>query len=147
MSTTREEVLRMLVDCFEFLSKNLSKEVAKSLRARARDMYTDLVSKGLSYVLILCASRGDLSVVESGLRGSSCQDLLNLVKDLKSEDAGYALYGAILLMSMKRMGLLDGTKLSEVIKNTLDNPMLDSIAYNLMDWVKRLAEAYLEAEG
>jgi len=148
MSATREEVLKTLVGCFELFSKDLDKDVAKSLRARARDMYPDLVTKGFSYVLVLCASRGDLSVVESGLQGSGCQELLRLVKKkgLKSEDASYALYGALLLMSMSKMGFLHGTKFSDVIRNALDDPVLDSAAYGLMDWIKRLAEAYIEVE-
>jgi len=147
MSSPRSEVLGMLVDCFELLSRELHEKdrgKAKALRTRAREMPAELISKGFSYVLVLCASRGKLNAVESGLKYDSCQKLLEVIKDLSDEKAGYSLYGAILLMSLKKIGAINETRFSEVIKNSLDNPILDSTAYSLMDWIKRLAEAYIE---
>jgi len=147
MSSPRSEVLGMLVDCFELLSRELREkdtDKAKALRTRAREMPAELISKGFSYVLVLCASRGELNAVESGLKYDSCQELLEVIKGLGDEKAGYSLYGAILLMSLKKIGAVSKAKFSEVIKDSLDNPILDFTAYSLMDWIKRLAEAYIE---
>ena len=145
MSFVKPEVLKMFVDCFVTLSEGLKEEVKISLRARAREMPVELVFRGLSYVLLLCTARGDISVVSRGLQASSCKEFLDAIGVLsKEKEAGYALYGAILLLGLREQGVISEKTFSDVVKNSIDNPMLDSIAYGLMDWIKRLAESYLE---
>jgi hypothetical protein len=111
-------------------------------------MPAELVSKGFSYVMVLTAARGDLGVVRLGLTSASCQDLVKRVKeeDLKGDDAGYALYGAMLLLSLRKSGVISGGDFADIVKSSLNDPTLNQVAYAIMDWVKRLAEAYLERE-
>ena len=148
MLSVKPEVISTLVDCFEHFSRELDEGQAKALRARARDMPTELVSKGFSYVMVLTAARGDLGVVRLGLTSASCQDLVKRVKeeDLKGDDAGYALYGAVLLLSLRKSGVISGGDFADIVKSSLNDPTLNQVAYAIMDWVKRLAEAYLERE-
>ena len=146
MSLLEPHVIGMLVDCFDLLSKDQREDVKSSLRTRARNMPAELLFRGLSYVLVLCASRGNLKVVEKGLQASSCKELLDAVKDLSGEKAGYALYGAILLLSLRKQGAISEKTFSDVVKNALDNPIRDSIAYGIAEWIRKLAESYLEEE-
>jgi hypothetical protein len=144
MTFVKPEVLKMLVDCFDTLSEGLKKDVKTSLRARAREMPAELVFRGLSYVLLLCAARGDIDVVSRGFYASSCREFLDTIRGLDKEEAGYALYGAILLLGLREQGVISEKRFSDVVKSSIDDPVLDSIAYGLMDWIKRLAESYLE---
>jgi hypothetical protein len=144
MAFVKPEVLKMLVGCFDALSEGLKKDVKASLRARARDMPAELVFRGLSYVLLLCAARGDIDVVSRGFYTSSCREFLDTIRGLDKEEAGYALYGAILLLGLREQGVISEKRFSDVVKSSIDDPVLDSIAYGLMDWIKRLAESYLE---
>jgi len=146
MLSVKPEVVSTLVDCFEYLSNELKDDEARTLRARARDMPAELVSKGFSYVIVLTASRGDLKVVELGLTSTSCQELVKSARDRKlgKEDIGYALYGAILLLSLKKLGAIGEEKFSKLVERSLKDPILNQTAYTVMDWIKRLAEAYLE---
>jgi CRISPR type III-B/RAMP module-associated protein Cmr5 len=146
MLSVKPEVVSTLVDCFEYLSNELNDDEARTLRSRARDMPAELVSKGFSYVIVLTASRGDLKVVELGLTSTSCQELVKSAKDRKldKEDIGYALYGAILLLSLKKLGAIGEEKFSKLVERSLKDPILNQTAYTVMDWIKRLAEAYLE---
>jgi CRISPR type III-B/RAMP module-associated protein Cmr5 len=146
MLSVKPEVVSTLVDCFEYLSNELKDDEARTLRSRARDMPAELVSKGFSYVIVLTASRGDLEVVERGLTSTSCQELVKSARDrkLSKEDIGYALYGAILLLSLKKLGAIGEEKFSKLVERSLKDPILNQTAYTVMDWIKRLAEAYLE---
>jgi CRISPR type III-B/RAMP module-associated protein Cmr5 len=146
MLSVKPEVVSTLVDCFEYLSNELKDDEARTLRARARDMPAELVSKGFSYVIVLTASRGDLKVVERGLTSTSCQELVKSARDRKlgKEDIGYALYGAILLLSLKKLDAIGEEKFSKLVERSLKDPILNQTAYTVMDWIKRLAEAYLE---
>jgi CRISPR type III-B/RAMP module-associated protein Cmr5 len=150
MLSVKPEVVSTLVDCFEYLSNELNDAEARTLRSRARDMPAELVSKGFSYVIVLTASRGDLKVVELGLTSTSCQEIVKSARDrvrdrkLDIEDIGYALYGAILLFSLKKLGAIGEEKFSKLVERSLKDPILNQTAYTVMDWIKRLAEAYLE---
>jgi CRISPR type III-B/RAMP module-associated protein Cmr5 len=146
MLSVKPEVVSTLVDCFEYLSNELNDDEARALRSRARDMPAELVSKGFSYVIVLTASRGDLKIVELGLTSTSCQELVKSARDKKlgKEDIGYALYGAILLLSLKKLGAISEEKFSKLVERSLKDPILNQTAYTVMDWIKRLAEAYLE---
>jgi hypothetical protein len=148
MLSVKPEVVSTLVDCFEHFSRELEEGQARALRARARDMPAELVSKGFSYVMVLTATRGDLDVVRLGLTSTSCRDLVELVKKkgLRGDDAGYALYGALLLLSLGKSGVISGGSFADIVKSSLNDPTLNQVAYAIMDWVKRLAEAYLERE-
>jgi CRISPR type III-B/RAMP module-associated protein Cmr5 len=148
MLSVKPEVISTLVDCFEYLSNKLNDDEAATLRSRARDMPAELVSKGFSYVIVLTASRGDLKIVELGLTSTSCQELVKSARDKKldKEDIriGYSLYGAILLLSLKKLGVIGEEKFSKLVERSLKDPILNQTAYTVMDWIKRLAEAYLE---
>ncbi len=148
MLSVKPEVVSTLVDCFEHFSRALEEGQARALRARARDMPAELVSKGFSYVMVLTAARGDLDVVRLGLTSTSCRDLVELVrkKGLGGDDAGYALYGALLLLSLRKSGVISGGSFADIVKSSLNDPTLNQVAYAIMDWVKRFAEAYLERE-
>jgi hypothetical protein len=80
------------------------------------------------------------------LTSTSCQELVKSAKDRKldKEDIGYALYGAILLLSLKKLGAIGEEKFSKLVERSLKDPILNQTAYTVMDWIKRLAEAYLE---
>ncbi len=150
--TVKSDVIKMLVDCFEQLTTAFQDEEGKdklaSLRTRARDMPSELVSKSLAYVITLCAARGDKDVIEKSLYVNSCSDLLTKlssdIRNLKKEEFGYSLYAILLLLSLKNLGLISGGRLSDIIKGSLDNPTIDSTSYIVMDWIKRLAEAYIK---
>jgi len=146
MSAVRPEVLKMLIDCFETISTDIKRSnVKKALKTRARGMPAELLFRGLSYTLVLCTARGNLGVVSLGLRVSSCKELVKAIESIEDdEEAGYSLYGALLLLGLRKHGVIAETTFSEVVKNSIDNPVLDSIAYGLADWIKRLAESYIE---
>jgi hypothetical protein len=52
----------------------------------------------------------------------------------------------MLLLSLRKSGVISGRDFADIVKSSLNDPTLNQVAYAIMDWVKRLAEAYLERE-
>lgn len=143
MSLTIEKmIVPILVDCVEKISQSKS---AKRFKSRARDLPTDLFTRGLAYTLTYIAARSSATLVEIGLTVNSCDELIsNLEKsNVDEEELGYALYGALILFSIKKMGLLRKTRFADIVKEALSNHVLDHYAMIVAEWTKRLAEAYI----
>jgi hypothetical protein len=73
--------------------------------------------------------------------------MLNTIKDsgkLSETEFGYSVYGAILLLSLKKAGVVRGNKLSEVIREAMAKPEVEIAAQAYAEWIKRFVEAYIE---
>lgn len=146
-ATIENRVVPQLIECVEKISTSSSVEYRKSFRSRARGMPADLFSRGLAYMLTYAAARSSATAIEVGLTANSCEELINNVKNmkLKSEEYGYATYGALVLYSLKQANLVSRTKFSDIVKEALTNYTLNTHAMLIAEWIKRLAEAYIEA--
>jgi len=150
------KIVDLIVSCVEktsseTLDKNPEndKKLKKSLRSRARELPSELFSRGLAYVLAYISSRGSLRIIEAGLKADSCDQMLNTIKDsgkLSDTVFGYSVYGAILLLSLKKAGVVRGNKLSEVIREAMARPEVEIAAQAYAEWIKRFVEAYIEVE-
>jgi len=112
-------------------------------------MPSELFSKGLAYMLVMAASKGSLRVVEAGLRAGDCGDLIREVKSamdsrsLSSDEFGYGVYGALVLMGLRRAGVIKGARLSDVLREALYRGDIEDAAHIYAEWIKRLVEAYM----
>jgi CRISPR type III-B/RAMP module-associated protein Cmr5 len=148
------KIVDLIVSCVEktsseTLDKNPEndKKLKKSLRSRARELPSELFSRGLAYVLAYISSRGSLRIIEAGLKADRCDQMLNTIKDsgkLSETEFGYSVYGAILLLSLKKAGVVRGNKLSEVIREAMAKPEVEIAAQAYAEWIKRFVEAYIE---
>lgn len=142
----RSEIIPKISECVEEISR--SPDVRERFRGRARDIPSDIFSRGLAYALTYTAARSSARAVEKGLMITSCKDLVKGIADeeMSPEEKGYALYGALLLYILKEAGVLKATTFSEAVRSVLGNPMIEVYASSAAEWIKRLAEAYIEAE-
>ena len=145
-ATTEKTMISLALDCVNNLLGTFGDDVKKRFKARARDMPTELFTKGFAYMITLTAARSNASLVEVGLRASRCADIMDRLsgsRGLSEEEYGYAIYGAIILYILKQAGIISGSSLSDVIKSSLNDPTIDQHAILVVEWIKRLAEAYI----
>ena len=139
-----EEVLvNELIECYRNMVAIISDDKLKRLRTRARDAPTQIFTRGLPQTLILFAARSKLDVVQKALVKSSCKDLLSDIDSVSGEKFGYTAYLSILLYLAKKLGLDIGNSFEEILKKSVDNPILEKEFYIIAEWIKRFSEAYL----
>jgi hypothetical protein len=87
--------------------------------------------------------------LENGLlEAQSCKDVVERVLASKgsSEEISYGLYGAVLLYVLKRGRIIGSKTFNELVREALTKPALEVKARPVLEWTKRFAEAYIEAE-
>jgi len=145
-----EDLALEIVERLCALCKN--DDYKRSFRARARSLITDLYVNGISYVVTICAARSSANAVELGLTSKTPDDFIRvyvnerLAKKMglkKSESYGYAIYGASLLYALRMLNIIKSTKLSDAIRELMNNSLADRKAYQFVVWLKRFAEAYI----
>lgn len=145
---SEEIIVKTLGECFEeLISRIKDDDLLKSFRSRARDMPTEIFSKGLTYALILSASRGDLNTLQKTLIMEKCSDIIDASSKLEREAFGYTLYASILLYVLRNMGEKLGATFKEVLQNTVNNYIVAKKAFLVADWIKRFSEAYIKTKG
>lgn len=153
------KIVDLIATCVEKISTETldkdpkkDRELKRSLRSRARDLPSELFSKGLAYTLAYTSSRGSLRIIELGLKADSCDQLLSAIKNTMGSESsklsetmfGYSVYGALLLLSLKKAGVIKGSKLSEVIREAMAKPEVEVVVQAHAEWIKRFVEAYIE---
>lgn len=152
------ETIKTLSACFDQITSDSSRtaldlEALKSFRARAREIPTLLFSRGLPYTIVYIASRSDKRTFIEVRNASNCNDLLKKVKEIisqrraeeKAEEKGYIMYGALLTFALTREGAFTNAERFSDIINEAYNPIVDTKAQHVAEWLKRLAEAYVES--
>lgn len=137
-------------ECIESIMNTFkdSSDVPKSFRSRARSIPTDQFTKGLHYVLTLLAARSSKNWIEKGLQSNNCEEIAQSVKNskLSPEEGGYALYGAVLAYILRSTGLTNAKTFKDLVYEALNNPIINTRSTLILEWIKRLAEAYIESE-
>ncbi|MCS7104955.1 MAG: type III-B CRISPR module-associated protein Cmr5 [Thermofilaceae archaeon] len=140
-------MVKFLTDVIEKISTKSDTE-PRRFRSRARQLTSDLFTRGLAYTLVLIASRGSTLGVEQGLFAENIEDLekrlSGYLEGLNPEEKGYTLYGAVLLMTLRKFGIVKMGRLADVIKDVVGNPSADAQALIVADWIARLADAFIQ---
>lgn len=141
------ETLIQAVDCVSRLVNKIQGDKIEAFRARARDLPTMMFSNGFAYTLVFIASRGSVEAIELGLRANSCDELVeSITQQIVREDretAGYIIYGSLLLYLVRNARLTEKASFNDLLKESLENNLIDRGAQIIAEWVKRLAEAYI----
>lgn len=144
-----EAVVKAVADCVSTLREKFAADCLKSFRARAREVPAMVFSRGLAYAIVYVASRSSEEVFGIGLNSGSCPDLVEGVRKYlekakaEREEAGYALYGALLAFTMKAGGLARASDFRGLIEAVLKDPTVNYRALEVVEWIKRFAEAYV----
>ena len=143
MSSPR--LVDLVLECVEQVSRLEDKNVKRSFRARARQIPSDIHTMGFAYAITILASRSNSGVVDLGLAIESCKDLVDKIAglDMDSIKKGYALYAAILVHVLKRSGIVNANRFSELVRQSMNNIALDIHSLNAALWIKRFTEAYI----
>jgi CRISPR type III-B/RAMP module-associated protein Cmr5 len=135
------------LECIENIIRNISNERAKrSFRSRARDIPSDLFTRGPTYTMVYIAARSNVHSLNIAFAASDCKQIVEYINksDMKPEEKGYALYGAVVIHILKQIGLIKARNFTELINETLTNPVLYNYFNAIAEWIKRFAEGYIE---
>jgi len=151
---SEKTIVEEALNCIELIANYASRdkehsEIAKKFRSRARETPVYSFTHGLAYTLTLLAARSSKSLLENGLlEAQSCKDIVERVLTSKgsSEEISYGLYGAVLLFILKRGRIIESKTFTELVREALTKPALEVKARPVLEWIKRFAEAYIEAE-
>jgi CRISPR type III-B/RAMP module-associated protein Cmr5 len=151
---SEKTIVEEALNCVEFVANYASRskedsEIARKFRSRARETPVYSFTHGLAYTLTLLAARSSKSLLEYGLlEAQSCKDVVERVFASKrsSEEVSYGLYGAILLYVLERGKIIESKTFPELVREALTKPALEVKAKPVLEWIKRFAEAYIEAE-
>lgn len=151
---SEKTIVEEALNCIELIANYASRdkehsEIAKKFRSRARETPVYSFTHGLAYTLTLLAARSSKSLLENGLlEAQSCKDVVEHVLASKgsSEEISYGLYGAVLLYVLKRGRIIGSKTFNELVREALTKPALEVKARPVLEWIKRFAEAYIEAE-
>ena len=153
-------VVELAIECTEAINMARARgdfgdkgdDVVDSYLQRTRRFHTDVVIGGVAHVVAIAAARSSAEVVSAGLRVEKCAEIVGYVagavKDgrLGREEAGYALYGAILLHGLKRVGYVYAGDFAGALRELRAGRGVNLVAYRFAEWLKRLAEAYFKKE-
>ncbi|MEM1646481.1 MAG: type III-B CRISPR module-associated protein Cmr5 [Ignisphaera sp.] len=122
-----------------------SSDIAKKVRTRARSIPEYSFTRGLAYTLVFIASKSGKDLVEIGLSAQECKDIFDKIdkNDIGSEEKSYAIYGAVLLHIARKLGIVKGDKFEEVVYDIMNSPAAEIKMWNVLDWLKRITEAYI----
>lgn len=124
-------------------------KVLKSFRARAREMPSLMFTNGFAYAITYIAARSSSNAIDIGLTKNNHAEIIQeIFKSNKhdNEEAGYALYGALLALALKTTGLVKESSFPELVRSFLNNPVLEISALAIADWIKRFAEALISMQ-
>jgi CRISPR type III-B/RAMP module-associated protein Cmr5 len=147
------EIVKDVVECVELVA-NLSKvkggsEIASKLKTRARSIPSVLFTNGFTYTITLLAARSSRSLIELGFR-DSCKAMVDEAVKMfnerraDEEETSYGLYGALLVYLLRKMRAIKASNFKELVTESIGNTALDLKAWQVVEWVKRFAEAYIE---
>jgi len=147
------EIVKDVVECIELVA-DLGKvkdgsEIASGFRTRARSIPSVLFTNGFTYTITLLAARSSRSLIELGFR-DSCKAIVNEAAKMfnegraDEEETSYGLYGALLVYLLRKMEAIKASNFKELVTESIDNTALDLKAWQVIEWVKRFAEAYIE---
>lgn len=128
--------------------EGMKSDAVKGLRSRARDIPTMIFTQGLAYTLTFIASRSSSKVFEKALESKNCEELTSGIKELRlsGEKIGYAIYGGMLTYIMKDLGLVNTCmNLKDLVDLAIRDPTLEVRVWPIVEWLKRVVEAYVEA--
>lgn len=141
------DIARLVFECIEACLKRWGGQIdeLKRLRARARSLPAEVFAKGLAYTLVLIASRSSREAIEVGLNANKCEDVVDKIRSAgyRGEKIGYALYGAILAYVLKSSGFTKATTFKDFVNQAFNDHMLLARTPIALEWIKRLAEAYI----
>lgn len=149
-----ESVVKTIAECVSAFRSELrgseDQDRLKSFRSRARDIPTLVFTRGLAYALVYVASRSSEEAFRLGLTAIGCSDLSKKIRErvsnMKAEESGYVLYGALLAFAMKTYGIIvevSGDPFERLVKASLEDPVINARALEVVEWIKRFAEAYV----
>lgn len=147
-------MIKLVLECINAVVSNYGSSggIAERVRTRARSIPEEAFARGLAYALTFTASKGGKDIMEVGLRIAKCEDVVNTIKDIVDkranrpgeEELSYGLYGAIVLYIAKSTGIIKGDKFENVLHEILEKPaVVEMKMWNVLDWLKRVAEAYI----
>ncbi|MEM1635958.1 MAG: type III-B CRISPR module-associated protein Cmr5 [Thermosphaera sp.] len=140
-------LLDSILQCLEEIKSrdSVSSEIPSKVRARARSIPELSFTRGLAYAMVFIASKSSKDLVELGLKEQECKDIIDKIyKDnISIEEKSYAVYGAVLLFVARKLGIAKGTKFEDVVRDIMKSPVLEVKMLNVLDWLKRIAEAYI----
>ncbi|MEL9991501.1 MAG: CRISPR-associated protein Cmr5 [Thermoproteus sp.] len=138
-------VVDLVVECTKAVGKLEDDDLKRGYAQRARRFATDMFTLGPAYVVAVVAARSSAEAVSAGATAPTCEEVVKVVAGTKgsTEEKSYAIYGAVLLYVLKKMGLVTKTDLSDIVLE-LQDPLLHFRAYQAAEWVKRMAEAYFK---
>lgn len=138
-------VVDLVVECTKAVERLENSKLKEGYAQRARRFATDMFTLGPAYVVAVVAARSKAEAVAAGATAPTCAEAVNTavnsVREL--EEKSYAAYGAVLLYVFKKLGLVTKADLGEVVLE-LQDPLLHLRAYQVAEWVKRMAEAYFK---
>lgn len=138
-------IVENLGTCFrDLLDIVRDRDKLKSFRSRARDMPTEIFIHGLTYTLMLAASRGDLNILEKTIVKNECKELVKVVNSIDSKEKfGYTMYTSLILFLFRKLNIDLGLSFRDILNKVVGNNALEKKAYIIADWIKRFAEAYI----
>ena len=148
------EIVKDIAECVELVA-NLSNavekgsEIASGFRTRARSIPSVLFANGFTYTVTLLAARSSRSLIELGFR-DNCKAIVDEAvkmfneKKLDKEEMSYGLYGAILVHILRKMGAIKTSNFKDLVTESITNTALDLKAWQVVEWLKRFAEAFIE---
>lgn len=146
------EVIAQVLECIKMVTdvrSGISRDRLEAFRSRARDLPSTMFINGFAYALTYIASRSTIKTIELGLLAESCNDLLTKlvehIKNVEREEAGYIMYGSILAFLIKQAGLSTAKSFDELLRAAMEDVILSQGALVLAEWIKRLAEAYISS--
>lgn len=139
ISDVEKKIVSNITECIDKIAE-LPDKVKKEFRNRAREMPSELFTRGFAYMITLSAARSSSELIEVGLKASSCKDLVERLKESPKINS-YALYGALVIYTLKQTGIYARDTILGVIKDSLNNLIIDQYATVVVEWIKRLAEA------
>jgi hypothetical protein len=133
------------VECTKAVAEVKSRDIQSRYASRARSLISDLYVLGPAYVVAVAAARSSKDAVELGLRAESCREVVEGVMNAREgpEWKAYALYGAVLLYTMKKVGVVSSTSFEDVLVE-LKRPSSALKSREVARWIKLLAEAYFK---
>lgn len=151
MST--EEVIRVVSECVSTYKMEFDRDVLRSFRSRARESPALMFSRGLAYAIVYVASRSSETVFGIAFNARGCADLCARLREhagaeeIRAEELGYALYGALLTFAIKAYGIVveagSGDLFKSLVEVFLRDPVANAKAFEVAEWIKRFAEAYI----
>jgi CRISPR type III-B/RAMP module-associated protein Cmr5 len=147
------EIVRDVVECVELVAE-LGKvkdgsNIVSGFRTRARSIPSVLFTNGFTYTITLLAARSSRSLIELGFR-DSCKSIVDEAtkmfneKKADKEETSYGLYGALLVYLLRKIGAIKALNFKELVTESIGNTALDLKAWQVVEWVKRFAEAFIE---